>query len=119
MVEFPLVPLGTLAASHSHAMATGPFGSSIGTKTFRADGVPVIRGSNLSSKIGTRLIDKDLVFIDPDLAAKFSRSQVVYGDLVFTCWGTINQVGIIDKNARYSKYVVSNKQMNLLQTAHA
>ena len=92
-------------------MATGPFGSSIGTKTFRAVGVPVLRGSNLSAEVGRRLIDDDLVFIDPELAEQFRRSQVTKGDLVFTCWGTINQVGIIDGSARYPRYVISNKQM--------
>jgi type I restriction enzyme, S subunit len=39
------------------------------------------------------------------------ESQVTKGDLVFTCWGTINQVGIIDGTSRYPKYVISNKQM--------
>ena len=92
-------------------MATGPFGSSIGTKTFRSSGVPVIRGSNLSTDVGKRLIDDDLVFVEPELAETFRRSQVWYGDLIFTCWGTINQVGIIDHRAKYPNYVISNKQM--------
>jgi type I restriction enzyme S subunit len=35
------------------------------------------------------------------------------GDLIFTCWGTINQVGLIDESAGYDKYVISNKQMKL------
>ncbi len=35
------------------------------------------------------------------------------GDLIFTCWGTINQVGLIDRSARYRRYVISNKQMKL------
>lgn len=105
------VALEKLAAPTPNAMATGPFGSSIGTKTFRAVGVPVLRGSNLSKEVGKRLIDEDLVFIDPDLAAQFQRSQVTKGDLVFTCWGTVNQVGLIDGTSRYPKYVISNKQM--------
>jgi type I restriction enzyme, S subunit len=94
-------------------MATGPFGSSIGTKTFRAVGIPVLRGSNLSADVGTRLIEEDLVFIDPKLAEGFRRSQVTKDDLVFTCWGTINQVGLIDGANRYPRYVISNKQMKV------
>ena len=35
------------------------------------------------------------------------------GDLVFTCWGTINQVGLIDAHSRFERYVISNKQMKL------
>jgi type I restriction enzyme S subunit len=92
-------------------MATGPFGSSIGTKTFRDHGVPVLRGSNLSADVGVRLIDDGLVFIEPALAAQFSRSVATDGDLVFTCWGTVNQVGLIDHRARHRRYIVSNKQM--------
>ena len=52
-----------LAASLKNAFATGPFGSAISSKFFQSDGVPVIRGSNLSSNISDRLIDKDIVFV--------------------------------------------------------
>src|SRR5712671_2014891 len=107
MAEFQLVALGDLAARNSHAMATGPFGSSIGSKTFRAVGVPVIRGSNLSADVEERLVEDEFVFIEPELATKFLRSQVVAGDLVFTCWGTINHVGLIGNSACYDRYVIS------------
>lgn len=33
--------------------------------------------------------------------------------MVFTCWGTINQIGFIDERARFKEYVISNKQMKL------
>lgn len=35
------------------------------------------------------------------------------GDLIFTCWGTINQVGLIDSRSKFDCYIVSNKQMKL------
>jgi type I restriction enzyme S subunit len=117
MRSAPLVALETLAAPSANAMATGPFGSSIGTRTFRETGVPVIRGSNLSAEVGTRLIDEGLVFIDPELASKFNRSAANKDDLIFTCWGTVNQVGLIDKRARYGTYIVSNKQMKFTADA--
>ncbi len=41
------------------------------------------------------------------------RSTVRYGDLIFTCWGTINQVGLVDEDAFWSEYIISNKQMKL------
>ena len=94
-------------------MATGPFGSSISSKFFRQSGVPVIRGANLSADPTTRLSDKNLVFLEPEKAAEFSRSTVHRGDLIFTCWGTINQVGLIDESAGYDTYIISNKQMKL------
>lgn len=113
MSRWPLVAVEDLAAKADNALATGPFGSSIGSDTFRSVVVPVIRGSNLSADVGCRLDDSNFVFIEEDLAQKFRRSQVLSGDLVFTCWGTINQVGLIDSRSRYPRYVVSNKQMKL------
>jgi type I restriction enzyme, S subunit len=73
----------------------------------------VIRGSNLSVDPEVRLRDEGLVFLEPAKAAEFSRSVVRAGDLVFTSWGTINQVGLIDDSAAYDKYVISNKQMKM------
>jgi len=94
-------------------MATGPFGSSISAKHFVEAGIPVIRGSNLSADVSTRLLDAGLVFVSAEKSAEFQRSTVRRGDLVFTCWGTINQVGLIDSRSKYDSYVVSNKQMKL------
>ena len=34
-------------------------------------------------------------------------------DLVFTCWGTIGQVGLIPEGGPYSEYIISNKQLKL------
>jgi hypothetical protein len=93
--------------------ATGPFGSAISSKHFLDAGVPVIRGSNLSQDISARLDENGLVFVSQEKAAEFARSAVRRGDLVFTCWGTIDQVGLIDDRAKYGCYIVSNKQMLL------
>ena len=102
-----------LKSSAANALATGPFGSAISSRFFQSSGVPVIRGSNLSQDIGIRIIDDGLAFVSDDKASEFNRSIARRGDLVFTCWGTIDQVGLIDGRAKFSKYVVSNKQMKL------
>ena len=73
----------------------------------------MLRGSNLSEDVGQRLLDSQLVFLDPELAATFERSTTKIGDLVFTCWGTIGQLGLIDSTSAFQNYVVSNKQMKL------
>jgi type I restriction enzyme S subunit len=111
--EWREVSVDEIKAPSENALATGPFGSSIGSRFFKATGIPVIRGSNLSEDIGTRLNDEGLVFLTPDKAQEFSRSTVREGDLVFTCWGTVNQIGLIDGRATYREYVISNKQMKL------
>ncbi|MBS2940189.1 restriction endonuclease subunit S [Nocardioides sp. J2M5] len=107
------VGVDDLVARTPNALATGPFGSAISSRFFRAAGVPVIRGSNLSVDPEIRLKDEGLVFLESAKAAEFSRSVVVPGDLVFTSWGTINQVGLIDGSAAYERYVISNKQMKM------
>jgi type I restriction enzyme, S subunit len=105
------VDVEKLKSPSENALATGPFGSSIGSRFFQEFGVPVIRGSNLSQDICVKLNDDGLVFVSFEKAAEFKRSIVRKGDLIFTCWGTINQVGLIDDNANYSEYIISNKQM--------
>ena len=55
-----------LKSSAPNALATGPFGSAISSRHFIDEGIPVIRGSNLSQDVGTRLSDDGLVFVsDP------------------------------------------------------
>lgn len=107
------VRVADVAAPGPNSMATGPFGSSISSRFFRRSGVPVIRGGNLSTDSAVRINDANLVFLEPDKASEFTRSTVRRGDLIFTCWGTINQVGLIDAAAGYEEYVISNKQMKL------
>ncbi|MBI3272660.1 MAG: restriction endonuclease subunit S [Planctomycetes bacterium] len=107
------VTIDDIKAGAENALATGPFGSSISSRFFTNAGVPVIRGSNLSEEIGNRLVEDDYVFVSSEKAREFRRSLVRSGDLVFTCWGTIGQVGIVDKRSRFSEYIVSNKQMKL------
>ncbi len=102
-----------LKSSKENALSTGPFGSSIGSRFFRDSGVPIIRGGNLSGDSRIRLDDNGLVFLSKSKAAEFARSAVRQGDLVFTCWGTINQIGLIDDQAKYAEYIISNKQMKL------
>ena len=96
-----------------NALATGPFGSAISSRHFIKEGIPVIRGSNLSKDVGTRLNDDGLAFVSERKAKEFSRSLAKTGDLIFTCWGTIDQVGLIDDRSQFQEYVVSNKQMKL------
>lgn len=73
----------------------------------------MLRGSNLSDDVGVRLDDSDVVYLDAALAKGCSRSWATEGDLVFTCWGTVGQIGYIDNRARFTAYVVSNKQMKM------
>lgn len=57
--------------------------------------------------------ESEMVFVPDELATKFNRSVAVHNDLVFTCWGTVGQLGILDDCAAHDKYLVSNKQMKM------
>lgn len=113
MTTWTTARIGDLAAPEPNALSTGPFGSAISSRFFVDHGVPVIRGSNLSTDVGVRVNDSGLAFLEPEKAAQFKRSIARRGDLIFTCWGTVGQVGLIDDNARFDEYIVSNKQMKL------
>jgi type I restriction enzyme, S subunit len=102
-----------IAKKTNYAMSTGPFGSAISSKFFQDEGVPVIRGGNLSANVAERMSDEGLVFVSKEKALEFKRSVVRSNDLIFTCWGTINQVGLITDELDYSEYIISNKQMKL------
>lgn len=112
-MTWPTYTLEEVAAPTPNALATGPFGSAVASHNFRPSGVPMLRGSNLSTDVGVRLLEDDVVYLDPTLAASFTRSIARRGDLVFTSWGTVGQLGLIGRNALNAEYIVSNKQMKL------
>ena len=92
------------------ALVSGPFGSNIGKRFFRPSGVPVIRGNNLKQD---KFVDSGFVFVDDEKADELKNCIAVQDDIIFTAAGTIGQVGIIPKNGKYSKYIISNKQIRL------
>jgi type I restriction enzyme S subunit len=107
-----ILTVDDIKAPQKHSCVAGPFGSSVSSKYFVERGVPIIRGSNLTLGM-ERFISNDFAFISEETAAKFSAQTVVPDDLVFTCWGTVGQVGLIPHDGPYDRYVISNKQLKL------
>lgn len=101
-----------IKSNEPYSCVAGPFGSSISSKFFTEDGIPVIRGSNLRDDL-TRFVPQNFVFLSESKAYDFIPQRVIENDLVFTCWGTIGQVGIIPNGGEYSTYIISNKQLKL------
>ena len=91
------------------AIISGPFGSNIGRKFFVKDGVPVIRGNNISEKFEL-FKDDGFVFVSKNKAEELG-TWAIEDDLIFTAAGTLGQVGIIPKKRKFDKYIISNKQM--------
>lgn len=110
--DWKIVTVNDIKADEPHACVAGPFGSNISSKFFVDDGIPVIRGSNLTDDL-TRFVPKGFVFVSKEQALKYRAQHVMTGDLVFTCWGTIGQVGFIPEQGPYPEYIISNKQLKL------
>jgi type I restriction enzyme S subunit len=90
----------------------GPFGSNISSKYFVESGVPIIRGGNLRNDL-TRFVPEGFAFVSEEQAKKYKAQHVRAGDLVFTCWGTVGQVGLVPEDGPYAEYIISNKQLKL------
>ena len=107
-----LYSVDEIKSKEKYACVAGPFGSSISSKYFTEEGVPIIRGSNLKDDL-TRFVSHDFAFVSEEQAKNYPSQHVRGGDLVFTCWGTIGQVGIIPEDGPYPEYIISNKQLKL------
>ena len=87
----------------------GPFGSNIKTDNFVPEGVPVVRGVNLTEGF----VDDDFVYLSEAKADELKNANAFPGDIVITHRGTLGQVGLIPRRPRFSRYVVSQSQMVL------
>ena len=91
------------------AIISGPFGSNISSRFFVTEGIPVIRGNNLSLSYD-KFYDSGFVFVTKEKSDEL-KCYAYRDDLIFTAAGTIGQVGIIPRNSLYEEYVISNKQI--------
>lgn len=99
----------SIIAPEKGSLISGPFGSNISKKFFVSEGVPVIRGNNLS--LGQeKFIDDGFVYVTKEKAQKLD-CYAHCGDIIFTAAGTIGQVGVIPGDSKYKEYVISNKQI--------
>jgi type I restriction enzyme S subunit len=111
-MKWPFAKFSEVALPGKGAIVSGPFGSNIGSRFFVDEGVPVIRGNNLTFG-ERRFIDDGFVYLTEEKAREFKNCLAVAGDLVFTAAGTIGQVGIIPTDSRFDRYVISNKQLRV------
>jgi type I restriction enzyme S subunit len=109
MGEWPRIALGDIAATRDGAIAIGPFGSAMKADNYTPSGVPVIRGTNISSG---RAWKGDWVFISDEFASAMPRCVVRTGDLVFPHRGSIGEVAIIPEG-EFSRYFLSTSLMKV------
>jgi type I restriction enzyme S subunit len=98
-----------LKAPFDGAISIGPFGSRMKADLYVEEGVPVIRGNNLSD---TKEITGEFVFIDDSTADSLKSSNVFAGDLVFPHRGSIGLVGIVP-SGKFERYVLSTSLMKM------
>lgn len=97
-------------ASVRGALVGGPFGSSLTTKDYTDDGVPVIRGANMSAD--GPWVGGAFAYVSVDKADELHRNLARPGDVVFTQRGTLGQVSLVPADGP-DHYVVSQSQMRL------
>lgn len=103
--------MGDIACSETGGLVDGPFGSNLPSSAYVSEGVPVIRGSNLTKGVA-RFKASDFVYVPRELANKLSRSLCKPNDIIFTKKGTLGQVGIIPE-LPHKSYLLSSNQMRL------
>lgn len=80
-MKWPLSKFEDVALPGKGAIVSGPFGSNIGSRFFVDEGVPVIRGNNLTAR-GQCFIDDGFVFLTEEKAQEFRNCEAIIDDLV-------------------------------------
>jgi len=107
--DWAKVKVDDIASVNKGAIAIGPFGSRMKSDCYVAEGIPVIRGLNISS---TKLFVDNFVYISADKASTLGNANVYPGDIVFPHRGAIGQVAIVP-NDDIGHYVLSSSLMKL------
>lgn len=107
-----LLTVDDIKSPEKSSCVAGPFGSNISSRFFVESGVPIIRGNNLRDDL-IRFVPEAFAFVSEEQAIRYKAQHVRGGDLVFTCWGTLGQVGLIPNDGPFREYIISNKQLKL------
>jgi type I restriction enzyme S subunit len=106
--EWESTTVHDIASPVRNAIVGGPFGSDLVSNDYVEDGIPVLRGQNM----GTRLVSGHFVFVTRAKASSLEANLARPGDLVFTQRGTLGQVSLVPDQP-YERYLVSQSQMKL------
>jgi len=106
--EWQTLTVDDIKAPGDRSIAIGPFGSRMKADTYVAEGVPLIRGSNISD---TRALVGDFVFVSNETADELRVSNVFADDLVFPHRGAIGKVAIVPPDVE--RYMLSTSLMKL------
>lgn len=110
--HWELKTIDEIKSPEKKSIISGPFGSNISAKYFVSNGIPVVRGNNLSLDLSVKFKDEGFVFVSEEKAAELA-TWATKDDIILTAVGTIGQVGILEGCEKYTKYIISNKQLRL------
>lgn len=111
MSEVIIIPDGwekTTLGENLKEIAMGPFGSNLKVDMFTEDGVPIIKGGNLSGYF----VDGDFSFVSEEKADSLRKAVAYPNDLIITHRGTLGQVSLVPEG-KYNRYVTSQSQLRL------
>ena len=98
-----LVTLHDVASSEKNSIVDGPFGSSLKTSDYVADGIPVLQGKNIT---GNKFKFTDIRFISLQKSKELIRSKVVVGDILVIKIGSIGYAAEIDDLGGYPYAII-------------
>ena len=104
--EWQVVELEDVSSDEPGSIAIGPFGSRMRSDVYTPSGVPVIRGTNIST---VRAWRNEWVYVSDDFADGLPNCNVREGDLVFPHQGSIGEVAIIPGDR--ARYMLSTSLM--------
>jgi type I restriction enzyme S subunit len=76
-----MLTVDEIKANEPRSCVAGPFGSSISSKYFVPEGVPVIRGNNLTDNLKP-FVPHGFAFVSEEKAESFKAQQVKGGELL-------------------------------------
>jgi type I restriction enzyme S subunit len=106
--EWQCATVRNIASSARNAIVGGPFGSDLVSRDYVEDGVPVIRGQNLSAQ----WVSGNFAFVTTAKAKSLEANLARPGDIIFTQRGTLGQVSLVPERP-FDYYLVSQSQMKL------
>jgi len=91
--NWPKVTIESIQSTEKGSIAIGPFGSRLKSDNYVDEGVPVIRGTNVTGGLSFK---GEFVFITEKKADSLGSCNVYKNELVFPHRGSIGEVGIVD-----------------------
>ncbi len=86
-----------ISATTQYSMSSGPFGSALGTKDYKENGIPIIRGQNIQQG---KFISENFVYITEGKAEELIRSAVYPGDIIIVAVGSSGQAALVPKEIK-------------------